>query len=341
MPCCSHGSNTKYLLSRRSLLGGGASAIVVGRFYSGPAAAAGEPVRIGFPTSDHYAPVFVAKEKGLFEKAGLQVDMKPFTTGGPIIEGLVSQSMDIGFLGTPGLISVARNFSLTSAMGIALEGSGIVVKDGGIKNFGELAGRTVALPARGSIAHLLLLRALTNANVDPSSVRLVELADPQGLRIGLLRGEVDAVAVWEPWVSMLEETKELKRLALSHDIWPDHQCDLMWVGNTFLKQRPDTVKAVINAVLGGMNEIRRDFEHSSAAVSTTLKVPSGLEQSSMHRQQFTHVLQKQNIGEQYALLSKVGIVKSEKIPPWERLVDADMYAYASRQWEVIQNRKAG
>lgn len=341
MPCCSHSSNIKYRLSRRSLLGGAASVMVAGKYYIGPAAAAGEPVRLGFPNSDHYAPIFVAQEKGYFKQAGLQVDIKPFQTGGPVVEGLVSNSMDIGFLSTPGLISVARNFALTGTMGIALEGSGIVVKKGGIQHFEELAGRKVALPARGSIAHVLLLRALTNAKVDPSSVHLVEMGDPQGLRLGLIRGEVDAVSVWEPWVSFLEQSQELQRLALSHDIWPNHQCDVMWVGNKFLKERPDSVKAVIDAIVLGMDEIHHNFTHSSDSVAAKLKVSPELEQSSMHRQQFTHMLQKQNLNDQYALLAKVGIVKQESIPSWERLVDPHMYAYALQKGEAVGKRKAG
>lgn len=339
MSCC-HGSRSKYLLSRRGFLGGVAGTTVAGHFFSGPASAA-EPVRVGFPTSDHYAPVFVAKDKGFFDKAGLAVEYKPFTTSVPIIEGLASQSMDIGFLGTPGIISVSRKFPLTGVMGIALEGSGIVVKQGGIQRFEELAGRSVALPARGSIAHLLLLRALTNANVDPTRVRIVEIGDPEGLRLGLLRGEVDAVAVWEPWVSQFEQTPELKRLALSHDIWPDHQCDLMWVNTNFLKQRPDTVKAVIDAVLRGMHAIQQDFAGATNTVSTALKVPATVEQNSMRRQQYTHTLQRQNIGDQYALLTKVGIVKENEVPAWDRLVDPGMYAYANERWDAIQKGRAG
>jgi NitT/TauT family transport system substrate-binding protein len=302
-------------------------------------ARASETVRIGFPISDHYAPVYIAKEKGYFPEAGLQVDFKNFVAGGPVVEGLASRSMDIGFLGTPGLIAVGRKFPITSIMGIAQEGSGLIVKRGGIEKVEQLADKAVGLPARGSIAHLLLLRALTNANVDPARVRIVEISDPEGLRLGLLRGEIDAAAIWEPWVSQYEQSSELRRLIISQELWPGHQCDLMWVSNPYLKQRPEVVKTVIDVILKGMRTIEQDPKGAAEMLARTLKVPLEIEPQSMGRQKFSHVLQQQNIADQYALLAKVGILKPDDIPSWDRLVDAEMYAYASQRWEAM--KKAG
>jgi NitT/TauT family transport system substrate-binding protein len=323
------------------MLGVIAGGSVVGGLFPRPAAVASEIVRIGLPTSDHYAPIYIAREKGYFTQTNLQIEFKSFVAGGPVVEGLASRSMDIGFLGTPGLIAVGRKFPLTGIMGIAMEGSGIIVKRGGIENFEGLAGKAVGLPARGSIAHLLLLRALTNANVDPSRVRIVEISDPEGLRLGLLRGEVDAAVIWEPWVLQYEQSSELRRLAISQELWPQHQCDLMWVGNAYLKQRPDVVKAVIDAVLRAMLTIEQDPSGTAGILAGILKVPVEIETQSMRRQRFSHVLQQQNISDQYALLAKVGIIKPDDVPSWDRLVDAEMYAYANQRWEALKQGRAG
>lgn len=298
-------------------------------------ARAAENVRIGFPTSDHYAPIFLARERRYFEKAGLNVDYKSFPTGGPVIEGLTSRSLDIGFVGTPGLLSAARGFSLTSVMGMALEGSGLLSRTDGIQRIEELAGKRVGMPARGSIAHLLLLRALTRAKIDPGSVRIIEIREVEGIRVGLQRGEIDAAAIWEPWVYQLEQTPGIRKLALSSDIWPHHQCDLMWVNNTFLKERPDVVRGVVDSLLQGMKYVTQDFPDSAATVSKALGVQANIGENSMKRQQFTHVLQRENIGDQYRLLSSLNIIKEGEIPAWERLVDQGMYAYAGKRWESL------
>ena len=294
-----------------------------------------ENVRIGFPTSDHYAPIFVAREKRFFEKAGLNVDYKAFPTGGPVIEGLTSRSLDIGFVGTPGLLSTARGFAITGVMGMALEGSGLLTRTDGVKKVEELAGKRVGMPARGSIAHLLLLRALTNAKVDPNSVRIIEIRDADGIRVGLQRGEIDAAAIWEPWVYQLEQAQGIRKLALSSDIWPQHQCDLMWVNNSFLKERPDVVRAVVDGLLQGMQTVTREFGDSAGTVSKALGIQPSIGAASMQRQKFTHVLQRDNIRDQYRLLASLSIVKEAEIPAWERLVDQGMYEHANKRWDAM------
>jgi len=316
----------------RTVLATGAAAQTLSWSKSARAA---ETVRIGYPTSDHYAPVFVARQRKFFESAGLNVEYKAFATGGPVIEGLTSKSLDIGFMGTPGIISVARGFAMTAVMGMALEGSGLLTRQDGVQSIAQLAGKRVGMPAKGSIAHLLLLRALTNANIDPNSVRIIEIRDADGIRVGLQRGEIDAAAIWEPWVYQLEQAQGIKRLALSHDVWPSHQCDLMWVGTSFLKERPEIVKVVIDGVLQGMHYVGQNFPQSSDTVADALGVAKNIESHSMERQTFTHVLQRDNIGDQYQLLAKLNIVKESEIPAWGRLVNEPMYDYAKAKWQSV------
>src|SRR4029079_1495446 len=124
-------------------------------------------------------------------------------------------------------------------------------------------------------------------------------------------------------------------LALSSDIWPNHQCDLMWVNNTFLKERPDVVRAVMDSLLQGMKYVTQDFPDSAATVSKALGVQTNIGENSMKRQKFTHVLQRDNIADQYKLLSSLSIIKEAEIPGWDKLVDQGMYAYAGKRWESL------
>jgi hypothetical protein len=99
------------------------------------------------------------------------------------------------------------------------------------------------------------------------------------------------------------------------------------------------VKTVIDVILKGMRTIEQDPKGAAEILARTLKVPLEIEPQSMGRQKFSHVLQQQNIADQYALLAKVGILKPDDIPSWDRLVDAEMYAYANQRWEAM--KKAG
>jgi NitT/TauT family transport system substrate-binding protein len=278
----------------------------------------------------------VARAKQWFEEVGVQPEMKILVAGAPLVEGLVSKNLDMGWMGTPGMIAVARGFPLRSVMGIALEGSGVLAAKREIRKIEDLRGRIVGLPVKGSIAHILLWKALKNANVEISSVRIVEIPDPLGIKISLQRGEIDAVAIWEPWATQLELDKVGRILGLSRDIWPNHQCDFMWISSAFLEQHPEQVKKAIDAVLRGMQFIARDFGDAAAVVSQALKVPIEVERVAMRRQVFTPVLQRDNIRDQYEFMVEVGLLKREALPPWERLVDVAVYDYALKRWDEIR-----
>src|SRR5262249_51132923 len=310
-------------LGRRAFLertAGGLGFAATGALAMPRRASAQARIRMGFITSDHYSPCYVARDKRWFEEAGIQPDGKSLVAGAPLVEGLASKNLDMGWMGTPGMIAVARGFAVKSVMGVALEGSGVLAARPEIKRIEDLKGKTVGVPVKGSIAHILIWKALKNAKVELTTVRIVEIPDPQGLKISLQRGEIDAISIWEPWATQLELEKVGHVLGLSRKIWPQHQCDFMWVSSAFLEQHPDQVKKSIDAVLRGMHFIGRDFEGSATLVSQALKVPVEVERVAMQRQVFTPILQRENIRDQYEFMTEVGILKGDPRPPLDRLV---------------------
>src|SRR4029077_16383641 len=58
-------------------------------------------------------------------------------------------------------------------------GSAVVVrKDGPIKTFADMRGKTIAIPSRFSDERLLLFRAMKVWNIQPSDIHMVEMAPP-------------------------------------------------------------------------------------------------------------------------------------------------------------------
>lgn len=326
-------SRREFMRRAGGALGAATAASVLGQPHH---ASAQSRVRMGLITSDHYSPCYVARDKHWFEEVGIQPETKILVAGGPLVEGLVSKNLDLGWMGPPGLIASARGFPLKSVVGIALEGSGVLAAKPEIRKIEDLRGKIVGTPVKGSIAHILLWKALKNANVELSSVRILEVPDPQGLKISLQRGEIDAVTIWEPWATQLELEKVGRILGLSRDIWPNHQCDYMWVSTAFLEQNPEVVQKAIDAVLRGMHFIARDFEGAATLVSQALKVPVEVERVAMRRQVFTPILQRENIKDQYEFMVEVGMLKREQVPAWDRLVDPGMYSYALKRWDEIR-----
>ena len=54
----------------------------------------------------------------------------------------------------------------------------MVRKDGPVKTFADMRGRTIAIPSRFSDERLLIFRAMKVWGIKPSEIKMVEMAPP-------------------------------------------------------------------------------------------------------------------------------------------------------------------
>ena len=144
-----------------------------------------------FVNPDH-APLVVAKELGLFEKAGLEVEFIPPSDPSIVPRAVAAGQADIG-------IHYQPNLYLDHAAGVPLVRFGTLVEtplntlmvkaDGPVKQIADLEGKTVGFSVSG-FEDAMLGRMLSHAGVDPASVTLVNVNF--ALTASLLGGRVDA-----------------------------------------------------------------------------------------------------------------------------------------------------
>ncbi len=165
------------------------------------------PLKVAAAGGTLHAPVFVAVEQGLFEKHGLDVEVVMFQSGVEMINGLLAGAHDVNTMGTiPFLSGVSNGFPLVligHLHGNALAESyvdnvGIAARND-ITAVADLKGKTIGLP-RGTGAEGYVLGLLSQAGLTEDDVELVNVKPPE-LPTALLNGDVDAISVWEPWLS--------------------------------------------------------------------------------------------------------------------------------------------
>lgn len=165
------------------------------------------PLKVAAAGGTLHAPIFVAVEQGLFEKHGLDVEIVMFQSGVEMINGLLASSHDVNTMGSiPYLSGVSNGFPLVLighlhgkalAEGYA-DNVGIAAKSD-ITSIEDLKGRKIGLP-RGTGAEGYVLGVLAQAGLSEADVELVNVKPPE-LPTALLNGDVDAISVWEPWLS--------------------------------------------------------------------------------------------------------------------------------------------
>lgn len=156
-----------------------------------------------------WLPAWVAKEKGLFAKHGLDVTLS-VAQNLSVLPGTVGRQFEFVPSTAPDLLkAVASGLDVVATSGEVFETEDnastyvMVGKDSGIKSAQDLKGKLIATPTIGGVIHVATLYWLKKNGVDPTSVRAVEVPFPN-MADQLKAKRVDAVEALEPFVGALK-----------------------------------------------------------------------------------------------------------------------------------------
>lgn len=152
---------------------------------------------IGSPADPVYAAVLLADHEGLFEDAGVKVEIVE-TEGGPApTQTLIAGQSDMAMNSEVQILSLSAENGDLRALGAALSSSRYlkaVVRNGvapeDIKTVGHAQGLSL----------LSTVRYLESLGVDPESVEFIA-ASPPDIPALMNRGDIDATVMWEPWAA--------------------------------------------------------------------------------------------------------------------------------------------
>src|ERR1700678_1388083 len=122
-----------------------------------------------------------------------------------IKEALIANRVQAAFIVAPLAIALVDQ-------GVAIKvvylghryGSAVVVrKDGPIKSFAEMRGRTIAIPSRFSDDLILIFRAMKVWGMKPGDIKMVEMAPPD-VSGALAAKAIDGFSMGEPFPSQAE-----------------------------------------------------------------------------------------------------------------------------------------
>ncbi len=142
---------------------------------------------------------------GLLTNLPYTIQWSTFTSGPPMLQAATAGAIDLGQVGnTPPIFSAAANAKIDV---VAVEQSPVgdailVPSNSPIHTLADLKGRTIAV-AQGSSANGTLLNTLNKAGLTPSDVKLAYL-QPGNAYTAFAQHQVDAWAVWQPYVSEAE-----------------------------------------------------------------------------------------------------------------------------------------
>ena len=215
-----------------------------------PVANAGATTKINLlyiPGGD-FVPSYVAKDRGIFEKHGLDVDMSIAQNGSVISAALAADSAQIGVPTPPVLLQAnEQGLGLVVVAGATVlpfpkDAAGVIAHDG-IDGPKDLVGKKVAVPGFGGSFDVITRNWVKSNGVDFHEVNWIELQFPQ-MGDGLKSGLADAVLAVNPFYSHILDSKVGHTIGNPWDSAPKGTMIVLYAATkAWAAKNPDAVKA--------------------------------------------------------------------------------------------------
>jgi len=236
--------------------------------WSGPSWAQGK-MTIATGVDPVFSAYYVAQEEGLFKKHGLDVRINTGPSGSAMVAFLVNGQIESAF-GSE--IAGIANHNLDPNVVVVAQAARLVrwiaLVGRNIDSLDQLKGKKVGV-ARGSGGEIFWLAMLDKLKLNAADYTVVNVEAPE-MVAALERGNIDAYAVWEPWVTRgLAAVKNTKVLKDQEGIL--EQGVFIYMNQGWIKKNPTQAEGFMRALVEATEIINRERSRAAKDVSAFLK----------------------------------------------------------------------
>lgn len=238
---------------------------------TGSAAFAAQKLTVAHSTWIGYGALYVAEEKGFFDKAGLDVDLKIIEASSDALAAMQGGQIDV-------VASTVDNFSLFAGNGADLSllvtldesagGDGIVSKKT-IASVADLKGRTVGVQ-KGSVSQFLLAQALDKAGLTLKDIKTIDMKSGDA-GAAFVAGSVDAAVTWQPWLGKAAAT-DFGKVLVDTKSMPGLIVDALAARSDFAREHKADFKAFVKAYFEGVDFMQEDPVAAGEIIARNLKM---------------------------------------------------------------------
>jgi NitT/TauT family transport system substrate-binding protein len=226
------------------------------------AAVAAEKVTYLFPAPDFlpaFAPFQLAKSKGYFEEAGLDVSFQVGKGGADVATQVAVGNADLGGgIGDTPIIVRANGLDIR---GVALLGGrGLTQlawrKDSGITGPADLKGKSIGVLAFQDTTYYNLLGVLASAQLSKADAD-IQAVGPGGIIQLTIAGKLQALSGVPEWIAAIEAAGvEMEQMPVDK-VFPA-MAQAIIASDKTVKERPEVVRGFVGAVLKAVRDISTD-----------------------------------------------------------------------------------
>jgi NitT/TauT family transport system substrate-binding protein len=287
-------------------------------------------IRVGYLKADvHQASFFIAKALGMWEKEGIEIEAREFAAGPAEMEAFAAGELDLGYVGTPpATTGIAREIEVKIIAGVNYEGSALVVRKGsGILEIGDLKGKRIGTPLRGSIQDVMLRDKLRKNGIDPEKdLTLLEFPALPDVVLALQKGEIDGFIAWAPMPAMAVVAGVGEVLLESKEMWEMHPCCVLIASQRLIQENPSLVKKMLEVHLKAMRFIEENPEEAISLIAKETGISREVIAESFKRIKFKAKPDPDGTLKFAEILHGLGYI--ERLPSEEDIFDLSFYQVA-------------
>ncbi len=228
--------------------------------------------------------LILAKEMGFFEQEGLDVSCRLLSSGTMMPKEVMDAvPKPFAFTQTPITTLVLQDKGVDVKIVAPLADiSGtqqIVIREtAGIHAPEDLVGKRIGM-AKGAAVYIAIQRMAREFGIDLASVEFVHLLPPEQLQ-AMEKGEIDAIACWEPWTSKAQTVGGKFWFSGAQSEISENEGAIKWLVNqsalmTFpenFERSPETLKAVLRAFQTATKFINENIEQAAEILAKPLSL---------------------------------------------------------------------
>lgn len=232
------------------------------------------PLKVGVLKMAALTNPWVAKQRGIFTKNGLDVTLVEFRSGNEAISAHRSGAIDI-VLSIPGtaMTAVERGFDLVAVAQNEIAqktnpdtGSIQVLKDSPYKTLADLAGKRIAVSGLHSQKTVSMQTVFRKAGVDPASLQLIEIPFPSQFD-ALKSKQVDAVDTVDPYTTQLLASGLGRVIAWDYvDAIPEQPLGAWFASSKFTKSNAAAVERFNKSIQESIEYMNADSDRARSEV---------------------------------------------------------------------------
>jgi NitT/TauT family transport system substrate-binding protein len=242
-------------------------------------APAGPLIHIAASAAETYAQAFFAQDIGLYQKAGLNVEVDTLGTGAAVSSAVAGGGVEIGVATMLNLANaIARNVPFVVIAPAALEttkqptGLLCVAKASAYKAAKDFDGQTIAIPALKQTVDLALREWLMNGGEDPTRVHIIE-APFSEMGPAVERGTYAGAVISEPSLSQSQRGGGVRCIGdIYSSIAPNYMLGAWFTTKDYAAKNPDIVRKIAAALTEAGKWANAHHFESAAIVSKVNKV---------------------------------------------------------------------